>query len=386
MKLPAGKQQWDTRDGPQVSPEAVGPATTAEVLIATIRPSAAVIKGELGTVAVDMMLDSGSSVSLVRNDIVDKSQGVRQITPREFHLVSAAGERTPVVGHVSVPVQVCALGVEHPFVVMDSLIAPVILGMNFLEGHGIILDFASSPVQVLPRPQGDASGFDELKPVVAAVDQAKAQYCVAITLREMTEEVVDDCAIPQFGRSQGLSYDCTTPVLLPLIEEYKDLFQTTPGTTTVSQHFIPTTGTPVRVPPQRVPVNYREEVEQQLQLMLQAGVIERSSSPWMAPAVFVRKKSGEIRLCVDYHELNKKTAKDAYPLPRPDEVQDRLAGSSIFSTLDLHSGYWQVPIQPEDRPKTAFSLGPGMGLYQTIVCHLVLLGLPARSSGSWILC
>ena len=169
-----------------MSPEAVGPTTTAEVLITTIRPSAAVIKGELGTVAVDMMLDSGSSVSLVRKDIVDKSQRVRQITPREFHLVSAASERIPVVGHVSVPVQVCALGVEHPFVVVDTLIAPVIL-VDFIQGHGIILDFASSPVQVLPRPQGDASGFDKLKPVVAAVDQAKAQYCAAITPREMTE-------------------------------------------------------------------------------------------------------------------------------------------------------------------------------------------------------
>ena len=77
--------------------------------------------------------------------------------------------------------------------------------MDFLQGHGIIFDFASSPVQVLPRPHGNVSGFDELKPVAAAVDQAKAQYSATIT--RDTEEVVDDCAIPQFGRSQGLSYE-----------------------------------------------------------------------------------------------------------------------------------------------------------------------------------
>ena len=70
----------------------------------------------------------------------------------------------------------------------------------------------------------------------------------------------------------------------------------------------------------------------------------------MAPLVFVRKKSGDIRFCMKYHELNKKTGKDAYPLPRPDEVQDRPAGSSVFSTLDLHIGYWQVPIPPERQP------------------------------------
>jgi len=88
--------------------------------------------------------------------------------------------------------------------------------------------------------------------------------------------------------------------------------------------------------------------------MLDLGVIEESSSPWMAPAVFVKKKSGEIRLCVDYRELNKKTTKDAYPLPLPDEVQDRLAGSTIFSTLDLQSGYWQMLVHPENQHKRAF--------------------------------
>ena len=82
----------------------------------------------------------------------------------------------------------------------------------------------------------------------------------------------------------------------------------------------------------------------------------------MAPTVFIPKKSGEIRLCVDYRALNKKTSRDAYPLPLPDAVQDRLAGSTIFTTLDLRCGYWQVPVWPGDQEKTAFCPGPGMGL------------------------
>ena len=88
-----------------------------------------------------------------------------------------------------------------------------------------------------------------------------------------------------------------------------------------------------------------------------------SSSPWLAPAVYVPKKSGELRICIDYRELNKRTMKDAYTLPLPDEVQDRLAGAKIVSKLDLQSGYWQLPVQ-EDRLKTAFCPGPGMGLYE----------------------
>ena len=98
--------------------------------------------------------------------------------------------------------------------------------------------------------------------------------------------------------------------------------------------------------------------------MLEQGIIEESSSPWMAPPVIVPKKSGELRMCIDYCELSKKTTKDAYPLPLPDEVQDRLAGSTIFTILDLQSGYWQLPVSTTDQEKTAFSPGPGMGLYQ----------------------
>ncbi|KAL5494348.1 hypothetical protein EMCRGX_G015661 [Ephydatia muelleri] len=90
-----------------------------------------------------------------------------------------------------------------------------------------------------------------------------------------------------------------------------------------------------RYQPRRVPAEYRAEVEGLLKEMLQEGIIEESSSPWMAPAVYVKKKTGEIRLCVDYRALNKQTTKDAYPLPLPDEVQDRLCGCTIFSTLDL---------------------------------------------------
>ena len=68
----------------------------------------------------------------------------------------------------------------------------------------------------------------------------------------------------------------------------------------------------------------------------------------MAPAVFVPKKTSQLRICVNYRELNKRTTKDSYPLPLPDEVQDRLAESIIFSTLDLHSGFWQLPENPTE--------------------------------------
>ena len=164
------------------------------------------------------------------------------------------------------------------------------------------------------------------------------------------------------------------------MDELSELFKTNAGKTTIKYHCIPTTGHPITVPPCCIPVHYRKEVKQQLQDVLDQGIIQESSSPWMAPAVFVPKKSGEIQLCIDYRELNKKTTKDACPLPLPDEVQDQLAGSTIFSTLDLQCGYWQMPVNSDDRAKTAFCAGPGMGLFECTRMHFDLMGAPFRDS------
>ena len=83
--------------------------------------------------------------------------------------------------------------------------------------------------------------------------------------------------------------------------------------------------------------------------------------------------NGDIRIGVDYRALNMRTSKDAYPLPLADEVQDKLANASVFFTLDLHSGYWQLPVYEGDRQKTA---GPGMGLYQFCNMPFGLTGAP----------
>ena len=96
----------------------------------------------------------------------------------------------------------------------------------------------------------------------------------------------------------------------------------------------------------------------------------------MAPAVFVRKKSEDLWLCIDRGELNTKTPRDAYPLPLLDEIQSQFAKSTIFSTLDLHSGYWKLPISVKDREKTAFCPAPGMGLYHFCCLRFGLAGAP----------
>ena len=348
--------------------------------MAAVRSGATTVRGRVGDSEVDMMLDSGASISLIQEGIATKLQGTKSFSPAKARVVSATGEPITVLGCVTFPVQVGKVSVDHPLVVVKSLITPVILGIDFLQAHGLILDFTTTPVRVEAKLHTDNGSRDSAQQVINAIRKTKAKAC-AIDVQtdpELSEETIDECAIPLLGKSHG--YDmpvCDDLVFSSVLNDYHELFRNSPGQTSMAEHFIPTTGTPVKVPPRRIPANYRAEVEQQLNTMLSEGIIEESSSPWMAPTVFVRKKSGDLRLCVDYRELNKRTTKDAYPLPRPDEAQDRLAGSSVFSTLDMQNGYWQIPIHPDDRPKTAFCPGPGLGLFQFQRMPFGLSGAPA---------
>ncbi len=94
--------------------------------------------------------------------------------------------------------------------------------------------------------------------------------------------------------------------------------------------------------------------------MLEQGIIRKSSSPWASPITLVPKKSGELRFCVDYRKLNAVTVKDSFPLPLVQDIFDQLQGARIFSTLDLKSGYWQIPVAEADISKTAFICHKGL--------------------------
>nr|GFD21237.1 putative reverse transcriptase domain-containing protein [Tanacetum cinerariifolium] len=98
-----------------------------------------------------------------------------------------------------------------------------------------------------------------------------------------------------------------------------------------------------------------KELSNQLKELTGKGFIRLSSSPWGAPVLFVKKKDGSFQMCIDYCELNKLTVKNRYPLPRIDDLFDQLQGSSVYSKIDLRSGYHQLRVREEDIPKTAFS-------------------------------
>ena len=147
-----------------------------------------------------------------------------------------------------------------------------------------------------------------------------------------------------------------------LFKEYSDVFsqgEDDLGNTPLLEHAIETLGPPLRQPYRRQNPAVRREEMAQVQQMLSSNVIRPSNSPWASPVMMVRKKDGSLRFCVDFRQLNAATVKDAHPLPRIDDLPDALHGAKWFSTLDLKSGYWQVPITEQDKAKTAFRTSSG---------------------------
>lgn len=154
--------------------------------------------------------------------------------------------------------------------------------------------------------------------------------------------------------------------VVALLTKYQSVFSTHEGDlgcTTLITHEIPLTDeVPVRQRYRRIPPVEYDAVKAHINQLLESQVIRESCSPYASPIVLVKKKDGALRLCVDYRLLNRKTRRDAFPLPRIEESLDALSGARWFSTLDLASGYNQVSVEEKDKCKTAFCTP--FGLYE----------------------
>ncbi|GJT83555.1 putative reverse transcriptase domain-containing protein [Tanacetum coccineum] len=128
--------------------------------------------------------------------------------------------------------------------------------------------------------------------------------------------------------------------------------------------------TPVARAPYRLAPSEMKELSNQLQELADQGFIRPSTSPWGAPVLFVKKKDGYFKMCIDYRELNKLTVKNHYPLSRIDDLFDQLQGLSVYSKIDLRSGYHQLRVKDEDIPKTAFRIRYGYYEFQVITFGL----------------
>ena len=165
-----------------------------------------------------------------------------------------------------------------------------------------------------------------------------------------------------------------------LLREYDDIFSksdTDVGFTSSVFHRIDLTNNiPFKQKNRRIPPGMYEEVRNHLQQLLSSGIIRKSRSPWSSNIVLCRKKDGKLRMCVDYRQLNQRTVKDNYALPRIDEILEALQGNSYFTVLDMKAGYHQISVFEEHKQRTAFTVGP-LGFYEYNRMPFGLVNAPA---------
>ncbi|GJW45578.1 hypothetical protein Tco_0077224 [Tanacetum coccineum] len=156
---------------------------------------------------------------------------------------------------------------------------------------------------------------------------------------------------------------------VPIVREFPEVFlEDLPGLPPARQvefqiDLVPGAAPVARAPYRLAPAEM-QELSTQLQELSDRGFIRPSSSPWGAPVLFVKKKNGSFRMCIDYRELNKLTVKNRYPLLRIDDLFDQLQGSRVYSKSDLRSGYHQLRVCEEDIPKTTFRTRYGHYAFQ----------------------
>ena len=140
-----------------------------------------------------------------------------------------------------------------------------------------------------------------------------------------------------------------------IVSKYRSVFTDLPGTTNLAEHVIETTvKEPVRAKPYPTPYAVRETVEEEVQKMLDMGVIEPSCSPYNSPIVLVKKKDNSTRFCIDFRRLNAVSKFDTHPMGNTEDILAKVKNDKYFTKIDLAKGYWQIPVAKESQHKTSF--------------------------------
>ncbi|KAL0560523.1 hypothetical protein IC582_000928 [Cucumis melo] len=259
--------------------------------------------------------------------------------------------------------------IEVTLIVLNMLDFDVILGMDWLAANHASIDCSRKEVTFNPPSMASfkfkGGGSKSLPQVISAIRASKllsqGTWGILASVVDTRETDVSLSSEPVVR-----DYPDVFPEELPGLPPHREVefaIELEPGTVPISR-------APYRMAPAEL-----KELKVQLQELLDKGFIRPSVSPWGAPVLFVKKKDGSMRLCIDYRELNKVTVKNRYPLPRIDDLFDQLQGATVFSKIDLRSGYHQLRIKDEDVPKTAFR--SRYGHYKFIVMSFGLTNAPA---------
>lgn len=232
----------------------------------------------------------------------------------------------------------------------------VILGMDWLSHYHCLLDCSRKTVIF---PDSNLFKYLSANHIKASMIVGFREYSLLLSLDGKTTSDIS---------------------IIPVVRDFTDVFPNdVPGLPPVRDtefaiDINPGTG-PISMAPYRMAPAELKELKSQLEELSSKGFIRPSVSPWGAPVLLVKKKDGRSRLCVDYRQLNKVTIKNKYLLPRIDDLMDQLRGASVFSKIDLKSGYHQIRVKDEDISKTAFRTR--YGHYEYVVMPFGVTNAPA---------
>lgn len=334
-----------------------------------------------------VLMDTGASEEFISAAAV-AHLGLK-LTPNVHRVSLGDGSNADTQGTCTVSLRIQGYRSKVRMHVLPALPAgyDVILGDQWLTAHHAVLDYgrslcivrcgkSSHVLKADAGVQGSRLSHPERSggPKVLSAMQLKRVVNGAAASGDMVFLAVVREKVSEM-RSQG-----TDPGLCDLLDEFADVFpDALPGLPPVRDVAHTITLQPGANPPNR-PL-YRlspkelEEVRKTVADLLGKGLIQPSTSPFGAPVIFVQKKDGSLRMCMDYRALNKLTMRNAYPLPRIDDLLDRLHGVTLVSSLDLQSGYHQIRLHESETPMTAFKTP--MGLYEFKVLPFGLCNAPA---------
>ena len=324
-----------------------------------------------------VMIDPGATHNFISREVIE-ALGVPLVPTKSFGVSLGTGESVQGAGLCKgVNLQLPGMVITEDFLPLPLGNSDVILGIQWLEKLGTIMtnwktqtlkfQLGSEHITLKGDPSLGRTKIS-LKAMIRTLQKEGGGYLV-----EFNQMSSDPHENDELDMGQAPS------ILHGVLQEFKHVFNMPlglPPKRTYDHAIVLKEGTdPISLRPYRYPQGQKNEIESLITDMLTAGIIQPSQSPFSSPVLLVKKKDGSWRFCVDYRALNKVTVPNKFPIPVIDELLDELSGATVFSKLDLKSGYHQIRMRCEDIHKTAFRTHEGH--YEFLVMPFGLTNAPA---------